>query len=232
MPVILSKGESVSLKKINKSQLTGVRIGMGWTLENSAVDLDVHVVAYQGIKPIDHVYYGNEVSSEGADAIYHHGDNLVGGDGESDDEVVDINLDDIPHSCSHILIAVDIYSARSRGQSFASVKKAYLNVKNCNNECLASYDLADIGSSNSTVCATGVLYRNPDDIHDWMFKPLDQLSSAIGDLKRTFRMSGQGITLDCKHNSAPTQAARIIDEPETEPDTRNWFVRLFSKIFG
>lgn len=61
------------------------------------------------------------------DAVRLSGDNLTG-DGEGDDEQIYITLKRIPASYKTIFIGVNIYSAKSRNQTFGDIANAFIRV--------------------------------------------------------------------------------------------------------
>lgn len=126
MPVSLQKGQKVSLKKdLNGgADLTKIAMGLGWNVNPSAgtVDLDASCALLdENKREVDVVYFGHKSSSCGS--IQHSGDNLTG-DGDGDDEVIDVNLSKIPANVHHVVFTVTSY----RGQKFDVVDGAYVRI--------------------------------------------------------------------------------------------------------
>lgn len=102
------------------------RIRVGSSAE---YDLDASVLMLRNGKYVgdsDLVYYGNK-DTEG---VHHHGDNLVGGEGNSDDEEIDIDLDNVPASVDKIEIFVCIYNGRQKNQYFKDISKMFIRLVN------------------------------------------------------------------------------------------------------
>src|SRR3954463_7744019 len=96
MAVSLSKGQKVDLTKSNPG-LTNVVVGLGWDTNKydggNDFDLDssVFLLGENGkvTNETDFVFYNNPKGANGA--VVHNGDNRTG-DGDGDDEQVNINL--------------------------------------------------------------------------------------------------------------------------------------------
>ena len=87
----MKKDEQVGVPK----DMNTVLVGLGCTCRG-AIDLDASIVCVDGNKQIqEKCYYGNLRCFNGA--IRHAGDNLDG-DGDGDDEVIQIQLDKIPEN--------------------------------------------------------------------------------------------------------------------------------------
>lgn len=71
----------------------------------------------------NHVYFGNQKIYR--EAIRLLGDNLTG-EGEGDDETILIDLSRVP--VNRIVIGMNIYHARSRGQSLGSLQNAFIRL--------------------------------------------------------------------------------------------------------
>src|SRR5262245_21872507 len=131
MSVSLSKGSNVSLTKQAPS-LTAVAVGVGWdvrTTTGSDFDLDASAIACGESKKVlsdsHFVFFNNLRSPEGS--IEHTGDNLTG-EGEGDDEFINVDLAGTPPNITNIFFPVSIYEADTRSQSFGQVRHAYIRV--------------------------------------------------------------------------------------------------------
>lgn len=185
--VSLTKGENVSLTKAAPG-LTAVHVGLGWdarTTTGSAFDLDASAIATGEDKKVlsdkHFVFFNNLVSPEGT--IEHTGDNLTG-EGEGDDEVINIDLASMPANVTNIFFPVSIYEADARKQSFGDVSKAYIRVVNkADNAELARYDLTE-DASKLTAMVFGELYRNGA---EWKFRAIGQgYASGLGGIARDY----------------------------------------------
>lgn len=133
MAVKLTKGGTVNLSKeasSNGVKLDRLAVGLGWDVceePYKSFDLDVWALAIttDGIKKKNLVYYGNKVDS--SQKIVHCGDNLTG-EGDGDDETININLSELPENYKSILIGVTIYDATRKKQSFKDVNNAFIRI--------------------------------------------------------------------------------------------------------
>lgn len=119
--VNLAKNQSVSLVKGGKPLLTGVRMALGWepAHRGRSVDLDASVIAYGPQRNlVQYCYFGRLHILNGA--IRHSGDNLTGRGG-GDDEVITVQLGDLPPEVTGLVFTVNSFS----GQKFNHVAKAY-----------------------------------------------------------------------------------------------------------
>jgi len=172
--VSLSKGGNVSLTK-EAPNLTAVVVGLGWdarTTTGSDFDLDASALLTndQGKVLSDQhfVFFNNLRSPDGS--VEHTGDNLTG-EGEGDDEVINVNLAGVPADVAKIVFPVSIYDAETRQQSFGQVRNAYIRVVNAaDNRELARYDLTE-DASTETAMVFGELYRHGT---EWKFRAIGQ----------------------------------------------------------
>ncbi len=174
MVVSLAKGQKVDLTKTNPG-LTKVMVGLGWDTNKydggNDFDLDSSVFLLDETgkvkDPSDFVFYNNTTGGNGS--VVHSGDNLTG-DGEGDDEVVYVTLNDVPASIQKITFTVTIHDAESRNQNFGMVSNAFIRLVNdANGQELIRYDLGE-DFSIETALVVGELYRHGA---EWKF-------SAIG----------------------------------------------------
>ncbi|GLW72347.1 chemical-damaging agent resistance protein C [Kitasatospora phosalacinea] len=173
MSVTLAKGGNVSLTKAAPN-LTQVQIGLGWDARSTTgapFDLDASALLCSGGRVIGDeyfVFYNNLRSPEGS--VEHQGDNLTG-DGDGDDEVVQVHLDLVPVQIDKVVFAVSIYDADARLQSFGQVSNAYIRVVNlADGSEIARYDLSEDASSE-TAMIFGELYRYQG---EWKFRAVGQ----------------------------------------------------------
>ena len=190
MGVSLSKGGNVSLTK-EAPNLTAVVVGLGWdarTTTGSDFDLDASALLTneQGKVLSDQhfVFFNNLRSPDGS--VEHTGDNLTG-EGEGDDEVINVNLAAVPGDVAKIVFPVSIYDAEPRQQSFGQVRNAYIRVVNAADGTeLARYDLTE-DASTETAMVFGELYRNGA---DWKFRAVGQgYASGLVGIAQDFGVS-------------------------------------------
>ena len=174
MSVSLAKGGNVSLTKMAPS-LTAVAVGLGWdvrTTTGADFDLDASaLVCGADGKVIDDahfVFFNNLKSPDGS--VEHTGDNLTG-EGEGDDESINVNLASVPANVDKVVFPVSIYDADNRGQSFGQVTNAFIRVVDrANGTELARYDLSE-DASTETAMIFGELYRHSG---EWKFRAMGQ----------------------------------------------------------
>ncbi len=173
MPINLSKGQKVDLTKGNPG-LSRILVGLGWDVNafdsGAAFDLDAacFVAGADGrcANDQDFIFYGNLKHSSGS--ITHLGDNLTG-DGDGDDEQVDIDLSKIPAQVDKVAFTVTIHEADKRGQNFGQVSNAFIRiVDSSNNTELIRYDLGE-DFSIETAVVVGELYRHGT---EWKFNAI------------------------------------------------------------
>ena len=168
MGIDLSKGQRVDLTKTNPG-LNDVMVGLGWDVDesgNSAFDLDALAFLLDAngkASDKDVVYFNNLKHSSGS--VIYQGDNLTG-EGDGDDEQIEIILNKVPESVQRIAIGVAIYQAESRKQNFGLVQNAFVRlVDNSNGNELIRYDLSE-DYSIETAVFMGELYRHNG---EWKF---------------------------------------------------------------
>ncbi|MGI5258889.1 TerD family protein [Streptomyces angustmyceticus] len=174
MGVSLAKGGNVSLSK-EAPGLTAVTVGLGWdvrTTTGADYDLDASALlcteAGKVVSDAHFVFYNNLTSPDGS--VRHTGDNLTG-EGEGDDEAVEVTLATVPAEIAKIVFPVSIHDAESRGQSFGQVRNAFIRVVNqADGAELARYDLSE-DASTETAMVFGELYRNGA---EWKFRAVGQ----------------------------------------------------------
>jgi tellurium resistance protein TerD len=174
MAISLQKGGNVSLSK-QAPGLKRVRFGLGWDLrktDGSAFDLDASAFVLDGggkvLSDQHFVFYNNAKDPSGA--VTHLGDNRTG-EGEGDDEVIEIGLDAMDASAAKVSFVVTIHDAEARKQNFGQVSNAYIRACNAEGDQeIARYDLSE-DASTETAMIFGELYRHND---EWKFKAIGQ----------------------------------------------------------
>ena len=174
MGVSLSKGGNVSLTKAAPN-LTAVTVGLGWdarTTTGTDFDLDASALVTDANSKVisdgHFIFFNNLKTPDGS--VEHLGDNLTG-DGDGDDEQVNVSLATVPPEVDKVVFAVSIYEGESRSQSFGQVRNAFIRVVNqAGGAELARYDLTE-DASTETAMVFGELYRNGS---DWKFRAVGQ----------------------------------------------------------
>ncbi|MGW5384836.1 TerD family protein [Nocardia sp. NPDC003963] len=187
MSVTLAKGGNVSLSK-QAPDLTKIAVGLGWDVRTTVgadYDLDASALAtgpsLKVLSDQHFVFYNNLRSPEGT--IEHTGDNLTG-EGDGDDEVINVDLANTPETITNIFFPVSIHDADQRGQSFGQIRNAYIRVVDLNTGAeLARYDLSEDASSE-TAMVFGELYRRQG---EWKFRAIGQgYASGLAGIARDY----------------------------------------------
>ena len=190
MGVSLSKGGNVSLSKAAPG-LSAVLVGLGWdarTTSGDEFDLDASALVLGSSGKIlsdsHFVFFNNLTTPDGA--VQHTGDNLTG-EGDGDDESINVSLTTMPAEGQKVVFTVSIYDAEGRGQSFGQVRNAYIRVVNqAGGAELARYDLSE-DASTETAMVFGELYRNGA---EWKFRAVGQgYASSLAGIARDFGVS-------------------------------------------
>lgn len=164
MPINLTKGQKVDLTKDNPN-LTKILVGLGWDVNafdsGASFDLDtsVFMVGSNGKCPTEKefIFYGNLEHSSGS--VKHMGDNRTG-EGDGDDEQIEIDLTKIPANIDKIAFTVTIYEADERRQNFGQVSNSYIHIQDMiTGADLIRYDLGE-DFSIETAIVVGELYRH------------------------------------------------------------------------
>jgi len=164
MPINLTKGQKVSLTKGNPG-LKKIMVGLGWDVNafDSGADFDLDASAFlaeaNGKCPSEKefIFYGNLEHSSGS--VKHMGDNLTG-EGDGDDEQIEVDLSLLPANIEKVAFTVTIYDAENRRQNFGQVSNAYCRiVDESTNTELIRFDLGE-DFSIETAVVVGELYKN------------------------------------------------------------------------
>nr|WP_312639190.1 TerD family protein [Rhodococcus qingshengii] len=187
MGVTLAKGGNVSLSKAAPN-LTKVAVGLGWDARStSGADFDLDASALvtgperKVLSDLHFVFYNNLRSPDGS--IEHTGDNLTG-EGDGDDEVINVDLPAVPPNVTNIFFPVSIHDADARLQSFGQVTNAYIRVVDLSNGSeLARYDLSEDASTEPAMLF-GELYRHNG---EWKFRAVGQgYASGLAGIARDY----------------------------------------------
>lgn len=159
MAITLEKKKPISLAK-EKPGLRHIVAGLGWdeaTINGKKVDCDVSVfmLGSNGKLPEDEffIFYNNLKSPDGS--VVHLGDSR-GGEGDGDDESVNIDLGKIDDRVEFLYFAVTIHEAEERGHHFGNVQNSYINIRNADdNSILCNFKLNEsFEGQDSLIIAT------------------------------------------------------------------------------
>ena len=164
----LEKGGRASVK------IPRFTVGLGWDINDTSTghDFDLDASAFMlgenGKLPADEffVFYNNLISPD--EALEHTGDNLTG-EGEGDDESIEIDLTKIDPRIKEICFVVTIHKADERRQNFGQVRNAFIRIYNTDTgEEILRYDL-DEDFSVETAVEFGSLYKRNG---EWKFRAI------------------------------------------------------------
>jgi tellurium resistance protein TerZ len=172
--ISLQKGQAISLKKNDGGTLRRVAMGTGWDgvkkkgflgFGGSSVDIDLDASAliYSKGRLVDQVWFRQLRSVDGN--IVHSGDNRTG-DGDGDDEVINVNLEGLGANVDAVVFTVNSFT----GQTFSEVANAYTRVVDLDNgQEIARISLSDSGNHTGLIMAA--LKRTSS---GWEFKAIGE----------------------------------------------------------
>ena len=177
MAVSLSKGSKVSLAKVAADAgisggLTKIMVGLGWDVNRydggAQFDLDAAAFMLAGTGKVrssdDFIFYNQKIGP----GVEHMGDNRTG-EGEGDDEVINVDLTAIPADVTRVSFTVTIDQADERKQNFGMVENSYIRVLDAASGTeLIRYDLGE-DFSVETAVVVGEMYRNNG---EWKFNAI------------------------------------------------------------
>ncbi|TMQ91005.1 TerD family protein [Actinomadura soli] len=158
MSISLQKGQKVSLTKPGGGTLTRVRMGLGWDAvakkglfgkgKARNIDLDASCLLFDGSGNLaDQVWFRQLRSKDGS--VQHTGDNLTGA-GEGDDEVINVDLQNVPANVTQLVFTVNSFT----GQDFSQIANAFCRmVDETTGQEIARYDLTGAGQHNAQIMA-------------------------------------------------------------------------------
>ncbi|MBJ7473168.1 MAG: TerD family protein, partial [Solirubrobacteraceae bacterium] len=117
------------------------------------------------------------------ETVVHTGDNLTG-EGDGDDEAIEIDLERLSREITKIVFPVSIHDAEARSQNFGDVRNAFIRVVNLENDAeLARFDLTE-DASRETAMIFGEVYRHNG---EWKFRAVGQgYSAGLGGIARDY----------------------------------------------
>lgn len=166
MAINLQKGQRES---INTPRFT---IGLGWDTNSSSTgtsfDLDASVFILGENKKLlsdQHFVFYNNLKSPDA-AVEHTGDNLTG-DGDGDDEQIEVDLSKIDPNATEICVVVTIHDAEQRRQNFGQVRNSFVRVFDSGtNADILKYELEEDFSVETAIEFGRIYKRN----NEWKFE--------------------------------------------------------------
>ena len=187
MAISLTKGGNVNLSKEAPS-LTKMSVGLGWNpraTDGQAFDLDAIAFLVNDAGKVrqdqDFIFFNNLKSSDGA--VEHTGDNRTG-EGDGDDETINVDLTKIAADVNKVVFCAVIYEGQARNQNFGQVSDAYIRIVNATGGSeVARYDLSE-DSSTETAMIFGELYKHNN---EWKFRAVGQgFAGGLGPLAASY----------------------------------------------
>ena len=174
MAISLTKGGNVNLSK-EAPGLTNITVGLGWdprATDGQEFDLDAIGFLVNEAGKVrndqDFIFFNNLKSDNGA--VEHTGDNRTG-EGDGDDEVIKVNLTQVPADVDKVVVTVTIHDAATRNQNFGQVANAFIRVVNEETGTeVVRFDLAE-DYSVETAMVFGEVYRHNG---EWKFRAVGQ----------------------------------------------------------
>ncbi len=172
----LKKGEVINLTK-KVPTLKKVHVGAGWDMKDEGKTMDADLCVFlldangKTRSADDFIYFGK--LNNAAKTVVHQGDNLTG-EGEGDDEVIDIDLETIDSSIHKVAIYMDIYQAAQKGQTLADLDNAFVRIVNSEgNFEISKYEITE--PLTGDLMLFGELYRFEG---GWEFKAVGSTRTA------------------------------------------------------
>lgn len=173
MTINLAKGQRIDLTKGNAG-LSEILMGLGWAAaggwfsSGGSIDLDASCIMFDENKNVvDLVSFRKLNSSDGS--VHHEGDNRTG-DGDGDDEKINVSLSRVPANVKSLIFVVNSFT----GQTFKDVKEAYCRLvdKRTGAE-LARITLSEKGAQRSAILAS--VYRHDG---EWKMAGISELAAG------------------------------------------------------
>lgn len=160
MAIQIKKNAPVSLTETG-NRLQKIIAGLGWdpaTVNNHPVDLDLSVfmMGENGKLVTDEflVFYNNHSSP---DHSTHYPGDSRGGEGDGDDEIIEIDLAKIDPRVEFLYFAVTIDQSEQRGHHFGHVGQAYIKIGNAESgETLCEYRLNDLFTQEDSLIIASI----------------------------------------------------------------------------
>ncbi len=175
MPINLRKNQIISLSQEDPNLKT-IMCGLGWDLGKKSgkaqlYDLDCYVICLNSAGKLSDrkniIYFNNLVHS--SNAIVHQGDNVTG-IGDGDDEIITVDLTELPQEISRIVFVINIYRCIPRKQDFSQIENAFVRLVNLNNAReLARYNLSGKTYQGMTGMVLAEIYREDN---EWVMEAI------------------------------------------------------------
>ena len=172
----LVKGQKINLEKPGGGNLSNVFMGLGWDPSHGSddIDLDASCICFDSTKNVvDTIYFGKLTGA--GNSIIHSGDNLTG-DGEGDDEVINVDLSRVPSNIQSLVFTINSF----QGQTFNEVANCFARLVDSSSKSeLCIFKLAEKGANNAVIMCRIYRYNG-----QWKFSAMGNPGSGrtAGDL--------------------------------------------------
>lgn len=155
----------INLQKGKRESLTAAKftIGLGWDTNSfggNDFDLAASVFMLGENKKLvsdEHfIFYNNLTSPDGA--LMHTGDNLTG-EGDGDDEAINVDLSIVSPVVSELCMVVTIHEAKARRRNFGQVRNSFVCSVDKDGVEVLNYELEE-DFSIETAVEFGRIYRH------------------------------------------------------------------------
>ena len=183
MSVSLNKGQSVSLAKKGGGGITSLHFGLGWDPAEApkkglfskllsggakSIDLDASCIECDASGNAIDICWWKKLDTDDK-AIHHTGDNLTG-EGDGDDEVIQVKTDKLNPNTKHLVLTVNSF----QGQSFNEVANAECRVVDMDtNTELCKFSLSEQGAHTGVVMGIVSLTNE-----GWVFKAVGSIANG------------------------------------------------------
>lgn len=148
MSINLQKEQKFNFNLVKSELINKVYMGIGWDPadEDDDVDLDASCVLLDAENEVIEVIdFGNLISED--ESIEHLGDNLTG-DGDGDDEVINVNLKELSDDVHSLVFTITSFS----GQSFEEINNCVARLVNADTgKEMCKYELNSIGDHTAVI---------------------------------------------------------------------------------
>ena len=145
-----------------------LHFGLGWDFDgNNTYDLDSSVVTFD--KNLNNLIYVNYMQLQGYGGVIHLNGDDVTGEGEGDDEEINVTLSSLPSNVEMFTVQINSY----RGNSLKNVKSAYIRLSTDTEE-IGTYSVDEAGDNIGLLI--GCFYKiTTNNSNEWYFKPLNKV---------------------------------------------------------
>lgn len=207
MSAILVRGANTTISTGAAGRLVAVELS--WPVLTAGMELDpsAFLVTASGVVRGDNdfVFYNNEASPEGSVRLLPE----TKQDGDRHARTLLVDLGKVPVEIVRIVLAVTIYQAGARKQTFGQVGQLGARVLDTANAELCRFDFtADTGAEAALIF--GELYRRNE---DWKFRAVGQgHRGGLADLA-----TGLGIEVEAEAEPPPSSSPTAAPYPVVEP---------------